>query len=276
MASTAMGSMSAARRRRYQATSTATRFLYQPQDGHTVCGVLAWPQRGHTLTGRGGEPPGTGAGAACLRLRLLLLGNGHRASPENEFGLSTDYRRMAADPHARVQPSRVRGRCRPLQLVEDGPAVVDGPRAVAVARADAHGRRRRPGTARRSRRGTAGASATASRTSARTIGREIDLALLDGERVGSTRRRRSDPPRRSARRRRRRSVSASGLRQRRHCPTMPRRCCPVDDDVVDRRLQSMSTVTAPDQARVVDVDVGQRHGQSRWAASLAGGPARWC
>jgi hypothetical protein len=31
-----------------QATSTATRFLYQPQDGHTVCGVLAWPQRGHT------------------------------------------------------------------------------------------------------------------------------------------------------------------------------------------------------------------------------------
>jgi hypothetical protein len=34
---------------RGQATSIATRFLYQPQLGHTVCGVLALPQRGHRL-----------------------------------------------------------------------------------------------------------------------------------------------------------------------------------------------------------------------------------
>ena len=26
-----------------------TRFLYQPQDGHTTCGVLAFPQRGQVL-----------------------------------------------------------------------------------------------------------------------------------------------------------------------------------------------------------------------------------
>jgi hypothetical protein len=26
-----------------------TRFLYHPQDGHTVCGVLALPHRGQTL-----------------------------------------------------------------------------------------------------------------------------------------------------------------------------------------------------------------------------------
>ena len=26
-----------------------TRFLYQPHDGHTVCGVLALPQRGQVL-----------------------------------------------------------------------------------------------------------------------------------------------------------------------------------------------------------------------------------
>jgi hypothetical protein len=29
----------------------AVRFLYQPHDGHTVCGSLALPQRGHTLRG---------------------------------------------------------------------------------------------------------------------------------------------------------------------------------------------------------------------------------
>ena len=33
----------------YQPTSTATRSLYQPQAGHTVCGSLAAAQRGHTL-----------------------------------------------------------------------------------------------------------------------------------------------------------------------------------------------------------------------------------
>ena len=27
----------------------ATRFLYQPHDGHTVCGVFALPQRGQVL-----------------------------------------------------------------------------------------------------------------------------------------------------------------------------------------------------------------------------------
>jgi hypothetical protein len=32
----------------------ATRFLYQPQDGQTVCGVFALPQRGQVL--RGGAP----------------------------------------------------------------------------------------------------------------------------------------------------------------------------------------------------------------------------
>jgi hypothetical protein len=32
-------------------TSTATRSLYQPQAGHTVCGSLAAAQRGHTLRG---------------------------------------------------------------------------------------------------------------------------------------------------------------------------------------------------------------------------------
>ena len=31
-----------------------TRFLYQPQLGHTVCGVLAFPHRGHVL--RAGAP----------------------------------------------------------------------------------------------------------------------------------------------------------------------------------------------------------------------------
>ena len=35
-------------------TSTATRFLYQPQALHTVCGNLADPQRGQRL--RDGEP----------------------------------------------------------------------------------------------------------------------------------------------------------------------------------------------------------------------------
>lgn len=35
-------------------TSTATRFLYQPQLGHTVCGNLAEPHRGQRL--RAGEP----------------------------------------------------------------------------------------------------------------------------------------------------------------------------------------------------------------------------
>ena len=34
---------------RGQATSTATRFLYQPQVGHTLCGVFAFPQRGQRL-----------------------------------------------------------------------------------------------------------------------------------------------------------------------------------------------------------------------------------
>jgi len=32
-----------------QATSTTTRFLYQPHDWQTVCGVFALPQRGQVL-----------------------------------------------------------------------------------------------------------------------------------------------------------------------------------------------------------------------------------
>jgi hypothetical protein len=39
---------------RGQATSIAMRFLYQPQFGHTVCGVLALPHRGQVL--RAGAP----------------------------------------------------------------------------------------------------------------------------------------------------------------------------------------------------------------------------
>jgi hypothetical protein len=50
MASTAMGSISVER----DQTSTATRFLYQPQALHTVWGNLAEPQRGHRL--RDGAP----------------------------------------------------------------------------------------------------------------------------------------------------------------------------------------------------------------------------
>ena len=52
MASTAMGSISGVSRG--QPTSTATRFLYQPQVGHTVCGIFALPQRGQVL--RAGAP----------------------------------------------------------------------------------------------------------------------------------------------------------------------------------------------------------------------------
>ena len=60
-----------------QPTSTATRSLYQPQAGHTVCGSLAAAQRGHTLRDGAAELPRAGTVAARLRLRLLLLGNGH-------------------------------------------------------------------------------------------------------------------------------------------------------------------------------------------------------
>jgi len=42
-----------------------TRFLYQPQDGQTVCGVFALPQRGHVL--RAGAPSFQAA-ARVLRL----------------------------------------------------------------------------------------------------------------------------------------------------------------------------------------------------------------
>ena len=47
MASTAIGSMDEL----LSLTSTATRPLYQPQVGHTVCGCLAEPQRGQVLRG---------------------------------------------------------------------------------------------------------------------------------------------------------------------------------------------------------------------------------
>jgi len=45
MASTAMGNISVEQNQ----TSTATRFLYQPQALHTVWGNLAAPQRGQRL-----------------------------------------------------------------------------------------------------------------------------------------------------------------------------------------------------------------------------------
>ncbi len=79
MASTATGSIGEGVAR--QATSTAMRFLYQPQLGHTVCGVFALPHRGQRATGRRAELPRAGATAAGLRLRLLLLRNGHRWLP---------------------------------------------------------------------------------------------------------------------------------------------------------------------------------------------------
>src|SRR5215218_3641842 len=50
IASMAIGSMAGPGRRRGQlVTSSATRPLYHPQEGQTVCGRLAEPQRGHTL-----------------------------------------------------------------------------------------------------------------------------------------------------------------------------------------------------------------------------------
>ena len=49
MASTATGSMASVGTAAQALTSMATRSLYQPQVGHTVCGSLALPQRGQTL-----------------------------------------------------------------------------------------------------------------------------------------------------------------------------------------------------------------------------------
>ena len=81
-------------------TSTATRPLYQPHVGHTVCGCLAAPQRGQTLRDGDRQLPGAGATAAGLRLRLLLLGNGHRA-------LRLGLRLLQASGAARPSPTRV-------------------------------------------------------------------------------------------------------------------------------------------------------------------------
>ncbi len=53
---------------RHQPTSTATRSLYQPQDGQTVCGSFAAAQRGHTL--RAGAPSFQ-APARWLRVFIL-------------------------------------------------------------------------------------------------------------------------------------------------------------------------------------------------------------
>ena len=208
-----------------QATSTATRFLYQPQDGHTVCGVLAWPQRGQTLRAGAASFQAPARRAARLRLRLLLLGNGHRGSPDKKFGA------VRLRPRRR-QSSGVVG----AELVEDGPAVVDQ-RGVAVARLDAHVLRRRPGTARGSRAGTAGprrprAGPPRGPSGADRSGpaRWGTLRVLDRAR------------RHSARRRRSRRVSASGRRQRRQCPDHGTPIGP--DSPMSSIVDSRSTSTA--------------------------------
>ena len=80
MASTAMGSIEPAEASEDQAlTSTATRPLYQPQRGAHGVRLLGVAAAGADAARRGGQLPGAGATATGLRLRLLLLGNGHRA-----------------------------------------------------------------------------------------------------------------------------------------------------------------------------------------------------
>ena len=84
-------------------TSTATRSLYQPQVGHTVCGSLAVPQRGHML--RDGA---SSFHAPARRLRVFdfdffFLGTAIVLSGSDERLLQAS----GADP--RPRPSRVRG-----------------------------------------------------------------------------------------------------------------------------------------------------------------------
>ena len=77
MASTAIGSIVGAvrdRGGRGQPTSTATRSLYQPQDGHTVCGSLASPHRGQMLRDGASQLPRAGPMAARLHFDFFFLG----------------------------------------------------------------------------------------------------------------------------------------------------------------------------------------------------------
>ena len=129
-------------------TSTATRSLYHPQVGHTVCGCLALPQRGQML--RAGASSFQAAGAVAARLfdfDFFFLGTAiARWSPRQA---SRAVARLApADAATLRRLSRAVGRARPsgrrpsVRVARSRPVV-----AVGAARGHSPGSRR--GTAAR-------------------------------------------------------------------------------------------------------------------------------
>ncbi len=154
IASTAIGSMCRVLGDRVSRRRPATRSLYQPHEGHTVCGSFG----GAAARARAaGGAPSFHAPARWLRdfdLRLLLLGNSHGRTPGQ-----TALRRLSAGgadaatrliaPARRLVPLRA-GRVRPNEVVGGHRAAARTAPCVEVGAARrAQSRRTRGGTAGR-------------------------------------------------------------------------------------------------------------------------------